>query len=203
MTNRMRSGVVLTALLVALGGCVSVLPEPEAPEALYRIEPMREKRELAANMVVREPHAPAILAGQAMASVDQDGAVRLMPSVEWAGRSTRQFQLALVESFSTSGAGAALLPETAILADYELSTRLEVFELRQGFASCEITMMLLSDGGKSLAAQHSAAVIEPSDSDRTVDRAIALKRAGDKCVDQVAKFAEESIAAAVRDNASR
>ena len=66
---------VLSMGTLLLAGCVSVLPEPEAPDALYRIEGSRMVANLSQNVVVREPDAPRLSSGQSMVSEDSAGIV--------------------------------------------------------------------------------------------------------------------------------
>lgn len=193
MTGLTKLGSLLAGTAIMLSACVSVLPEPETPDALYRLDAARGVRSLPVNLVVREPNAPNILAGQAMASVDGSGAIRLVPSVEWAGRSTRLMQLALVDSFTSTGDGAALLPEASLSAPIELSSRIKAFELRGDTAVCEITVMLSTTVSRELVAQNHIAVGLNAVSDSNRDRALALKRAGDTCIENIADFAVQAI----------
>ena len=177
------------AAALSIAGCVSVLPEPESPEALYRIEAADMRQDLPVNLVVREPDAAQIIAGQALVSVDASGAIRLVRSVEWSGRSTRLLQLALVDSFSMNGDGAALLPETAVTAQYELISRVQAFELRGEEAICELSVSIVHKGTHALVEQTEVSAQRSAESDRAPARAAALKNAGEACIAQMAEFA--------------
>ncbi len=174
---------------VSVAGCVSVLPEPAVPDALYAIDAPGARQPLVASLIIREPEAPQIVAGRVLASVDASGAIRLVPSVEWAGRSTRLLQLALVDSFSIDGAGTAVLPETGVAARYELSSRIQTFELRGEQAVCEISVSVISTFGNTLIRQGEVSVSQPAVSMAASDRAGALKAAAEQCVAEVAAFA--------------
>ncbi len=185
-------GIVLAAVL-SVAGCVSVLPEPETPDALYRIEAAQMRQDLPVNLVVREPDAAQIVAGQALVSVDTSGAMRLVRSVEWSGRSTRLLQLALIDSFSMTGDGAALLPETAVTAQYELISRVRAFELRGEDAVCEFSVSVVDTGMHLLVGQAEVSAQRTARSDRAPARAAALKSAGEACVAQMAEFAATTL----------
>ena len=113
--------------------CVSVLPEPEAPEALYRVEAVTEYSGLSQDLIVREPEAPRLISGQNMISEGGDGGLRVVRGVEWSGPSTRQIQLAMVNSFKIGEAGNAVLPELGVLAQFELASQLKILRLRGMF----------------------------------------------------------------------
>ena len=180
-------------LALSLAGCVSVLPEPTAADALYRIDAPEMRQTLAQNLIIREPEAPQIVAGQALVSEDASGAIRLIPSVEWAGRSTRQLQLALVDSFSVDGEGAAILPETGASAGFELSSRVQNFELRGSEAVCAISVALLEGRSRRLVEQGEVLVRQVADSDKVADRAKQMKAAAEQCVAEVSAFAAAAL----------
>ncbi len=184
---------ILFAAALSVAGCVSVLPEPETPDALYRIEAAQVRQDLSVNLVVREPDAAQIVAGQALVTVDASGAMRLVRSVEWSGRSTRLLQLALVDSFSMNGGGAALLPETAVTAQYELISRVQAFELRGEEAVCELTVSIVNTRIHGLVEQTEVSAQRTAQSDRAPARAAALKSAGEACVAQMAEFAATTL----------
>lgn len=180
--------------LLGLVGCVSVLPEPEAPDALYRIDAPSMRQTLTRNIVIREPDAPQISAGQAMVSEDSSGAFRLIPSVEWTGRSTRLLQLALVDSFTVDGDGAALLPETGVAASYALSSRLQAFELQGHEAVCDVSLVLHETGAsRSYFKQSEVSVHRPVEGSSTADRAIAMKAAAEQCVAEISEFVAQTL----------
>lgn len=182
----------LTALLaasVALGGCVSVLPEPKTPDALYRIEATGDLVGLRHTVIVREPEAPRLMAGQGIVSEGADGGMRLVPGVEWADSATRQLQLAMIDSFEIGEDANALLPETGVLAEYELATRVKMFGLKGNTAICAMTASLITTRGRDLVDMTEIVTRTNALSDKRRDRALALKQAGADCARQAAEFA--------------
>ncbi|MEM9054692.1 MAG: ABC-type transport auxiliary lipoprotein family protein [Pseudomonadota bacterium] len=180
--------IVCGAAAIALAGCVSVLPEPEAPDALYRIEGQKTIQGLTENVIIREPEAPRLSAGQAMVS-EMSGRLRLIPRVEWAGAATRQMQNAIIDSFSLQNDGNALLPESGVSTAYEVFSHMKVFHVVDGEAVCDMTVattFLISRNGASQVEHVSAKV--PVRGDRADDLAFALKEAGEQCAEEAARF---------------
>ncbi|MDJ0922326.1 MAG: ABC-type transport auxiliary lipoprotein family protein [Henriciella sp.] len=192
--NPIRCGI-LSAGLFLVSACVSVLPTPVAPESLYRPEAVSVAGPLDQSLVIREPESPQIFSGQAMISEDPTGALRLVPTVEWAGRSTRLIQLALVNSFSNSGEGAALLPETGLRAPYELAGRIRLLALQGDQAVCEISASVISVTERSLVGQTIVKASSLATTSRAEDRALALKAATEACVADLAAFAASAVEA--------
>lgn len=181
------------AMSVALGGCVSVLPQPKAPEALYRLQAAQDFSGLSQNIIVREPEAPRLLAGQGMVSEAVDGALRLIPGVEWAGSATRQMQLAMIDSFEVGGGGYAVLPELGVIAPFELASQLKVFNLQGETAVCEMSVSVVTTGNRQLLARTEIRARETALSNTARDRAQALRQAGSACAAQVATFVIDTI----------
>lgn len=187
----------LKALLVGcavalLGGCVSVLPDPGTPDVLYRVE-AAQPLPLNDHVIVRQPDAPSLYAGQALVSEDETGALRLLPSVEWAGPVTRQIQLALVDSFEPGAEGTAMLPEAGTFAPYELSVRISVLNLAGQDAVCEARATLIRQRGRSIVAQQLIAERVGASDNVSLTRARALKGAAEACVASIAAFTADAL----------
>lgn len=184
----MRLSVLIGSVSVALAGCVSVLPEPQTPEALYRISASGPPRSIAKTVIVREPEAPQIMSGRAMMREDDAGAIRLVPGIEWSGRATRLIQLAIVDSFGI-GEGGAVLPESAVGGDYELSIRLTMLGFEGQRAVCSGTASLIESRSRDIVAQDRVTV--------SLDGAAAapatLKAAGEACVNEFAAFVANAL----------
>lgn len=181
---RLRTLVIVAAS--ALAGCVSVLPEPVVPDALYTIEAATERQVLNANIIVREAESPQISAGQAIVTEDASGALRLLPSVEWAGPSTRLLQLAIIDSFE-AGEGAAVLPETGIAAPYEVMTRVQYFGLRENTAVCRIALQVVEARSRKLVGSQDVMVENESLDAATWARGAEMKRVAGQCVGEIAQ----------------
>lgn len=184
---------IIAASICMATACVSVLPEPEAPEALYSVEAANAYSGLSQDLIVREPEAPRLMSGQNMISEGGDGGLRVVRGVEWSGPSTRQIQLAIVNSFEIGEAGDAVLPELGILAQYELASQLTGLKLRGDTGICEMAVSLVSSRDRSLLARTQITARETATSGSARDRARALKAAASDCAAQAAQFAIETL----------
>ncbi|MEO0607422.1 MAG: ABC-type transport auxiliary lipoprotein family protein [Pseudomonadota bacterium] len=185
----------LVAAGLALSACVSVLPEPSAPDALYRIDAAEPYSGLQSHVTVREPEAPRLIAGPGLVSEARDGALRLIPGVEWSGSATRQMQLAMIDSFEVGTGGHALLPELGVIAPVELASQFKVFNLRGETAVCEMTISLVTSGQRDLLARTEIKARATAASRSGRDRAQAMRLAGSDCAAQAAGFVIETLAA--------
>lgn len=177
----------------SLSACVSVLPEPVAPDALYQIEAQTNLMGLTHDIIVREPEAPRLIAGQGIVSEGADGGLRMIPGAEWSGPATRQIQLAMIDSFATGTDGNAVLPELGIFADYELASKLSVLRLRGETAMCEMVVSLIATEDRSLVARADITSETRADSGKAKDRALALKEAASDCATQASQFAIDKL----------
>ena len=181
-----RMKIALMGAVAALSGCVSVLPEPAVPEVLYAIEASGAPQSLDANIIVREAEAPQINAGQAIVTEDAAGALRLLPSIEWAGASTRLLQLAIVDSFG-GGEGVAILPETGITAPFEVMTRVQYFGLRGDMAVCRVSVQVVESRGRELIGSQDVSVESQSLDGSTQARGAQMKTVAGQCVSEISE----------------
>lgn len=172
----------------ALAGCVSVLPEPEAADALYRFGPMPATHQLSAVVSVREPDAPRLFGGRAIASQASDGSLRLVPGVEWADRATRMFQLSLLDALGSSANGAAISASEARAGDYVLSWRISDFSLMGDTARCQLELTLIPETPEGSMAQTGITNTATASGRSASARAQAMAEAGRECVRQAADF---------------
>ncbi len=183
---KMRSLIAVFGL-TSLAGCLSVLPEPDSADALYRIE-ASSSVPLAYDVTIEQPEAPSILAGRALSVEDESGAVRLIRGAEWAGPATRQIQLALIDSFEVGEAGAATLPETGIIAPYEAAIRLTHFGLVVNEARCEATVTVVDATNRSVIARETVSTRESIIDLSKSERGPIMKSVAEACVLKMADF---------------
>lgn len=178
------------AAISLLSGCVSLIPEPEVPNALYRLGPIEEKGSfiIRETVLVRQPEAPRILSGVDLASRDNTGAIRLLSGVEWADRAPRLLQLTVLDYLGTKGNGAALLPETGARASYELSWRLAEFSLEGNTAIAEAELTLLDGRTRAPLRQLTISSQHEASNGNASSRAQALAEAGRDIARQAADF---------------
>ncbi|MEO0883908.1 MAG: ABC-type transport auxiliary lipoprotein family protein [Pseudomonadota bacterium] len=184
--------------LTTLSACLSVIPTPDAPIALYRLGPVQSDiaRPIAANIVIREPEAPRILAGSELASKDEDGAIRLIRNVEWADRATRLMQLTLLDYLDDGGQGVAVMPEAGTRAPYELAWRISEFSLQNGEAIARLELTLLSADQRQPLKQVTVRSVVAAVGNSSSARARALAEAGRQVIAQTADFLSRELAAA-------
>ena len=190
-----RTLVLLPALLMA-ASCVSVLPTPEAPTALYRIGPVDpiEGISLASHVIITEPEAPAIVGSRAMSVQDEDGGFAVLRSAEWTDSATRLLQLGLLDALSgAEGQGLAISGDMAARADYELRWRIADYAIRGETAHCDLSLTLLEARSRRPVAQTSISTSESVGSRRPTDQAEALQRVGRQSLTQAAEFIRDEV----------
>lgn len=180
-------------LSAALTACVSVLPEPVAPDALYSVEAKTSLTGLQHDIIIREPEAARLMAGQGIVSKGEDGGLRMVSGVEWSGPATREIQLAIIDSFKTGEPGNAVPPELGILAQYELASRVSVLHLQGETAMCEMVVSLIATRDRSLIAHTEIAAQETASSRSSANRAVALQQAASACAAQASAFVIETL----------
>ncbi|MEZ5953098.1 MAG: ABC-type transport auxiliary lipoprotein family protein [Hyphomonas sp.] len=180
--------LTISALLAATAACVSVLPEPETPDGLYRFGAMAQQASLDATVIVREPEASRLFGGRAIAAEDSTGALRLVRGVEWADSATRMMQVALLDSFDSDGKGVAIAAESGATADYELAWRVSDFTLSGTTARCGIEATLLAARTRDVVAQTNVSSRADASGSSNASRAQALAEAGRTCVREVSRF---------------
>lgn len=181
---------VASSLLCA---CVSVLPQPETPDALYSIEASTRHAGLVDNIIVREPEAGRLIAGRGMVSETGQGGLRLISGAEWSGSATRELQFAMIGSFQAGGAGSAVAPELGILANYELASRLTRLQMEGTRARCAMVVSVIESKDRSLLARVEISAESDATSKSSADRARALKAAASDCAAQASKFAIDTL----------
>ena len=120
--------IVLSLTALSLAGCVSVLPEPVVPDALYRFtstsQPMSGAPvSLPANIIVFEPEGSSLLLGRNIAYESEDGALSVLPEAEWTESASRLLQSALLDRLSLQASdseGVAVDERLTLSAAYEL-----------------------------------------------------------------------------------
>ncbi len=181
---------------MALSGCVSVLPEPQTPEALVRLPTsgfQGASLPLKTNVVVHIPDAMGAFAGAEIAA-SENQRIRYIKDVKWADSPARLLQAAIVESLTVSdGDGLAVPVQVGARGDYDL--KLSLLDLTVDNSSeqavCKFRMVITRTGDKKIIASEVVQAIEAVDGRNSVVRAEALARAikgaAENAADLVAK----------------
>ncbi|MDP1555207.1 MAG: ABC-type transport auxiliary lipoprotein family protein [Hyphomonas sp.] len=186
--------LILSVALVSLAGCVSVLKQPDPPDAYYRIGPMEPTHRLNATVTIREPEASRLFSGRTIAAEDETGALRIVRGVQWTDNATEMMQGALLDSFSGEGEYAALPSSSSGPTQFELNWRLSEFTLYGDTARCRLDATLLRGRTRAVISQTSVATTAVALDSSNAARAKALTDAGRACVSSLAAFIAEETA---------
>lgn len=173
--------------IFVLTACVSVLPEPEVPNGLYRLGDVDERSSISRTLIIREPEGARIYSGKPMVAVGDDGALRLIKGAEWAQPASQMLQVGLLDSFGTDGGGLALAKATGAPGDLELAWRISDFTVSGMVANCELELTLLDGRNRKPLAQKIIEAQAVSSSGTAAARAVALVAAAEDCVHQSAE----------------
>ncbi|WP_300393203.1 ABC-type transport auxiliary lipoprotein family protein [Henriciella sp.] len=184
---------VMLAGAVTLSACVSVLPEQPKPEAVYRFAEPDAQFDLTGTLVIHEPEAPRLLAGRQIAVAASDDGLKIIPGVAWADRSTRLFQVTMIDTFSESGGGYAVDDVAGFSGDYELFWRVSEFSLKGGSGHCTLRLTLMDGGSRDPVAQETVMASVPASGTGARARAKALSEAGRDCVADGARHLANTI----------
>ncbi len=180
--------------LAALGGCLSVLPEPNTPGALYRVGAVETLAQLNAHVVIREPEAPRLFAGRDMVVEGADGGLKLVAGAQWAGRFTRLVQVALIDALA-GGEGMALDASSGAPGAYELSWRVADIAVKGARARCVLDLTLLEGRTRAPVATAKVSGEALLGGNQPGDRARALSSASRACVAEAAAFVSQKAVA--------
>ena len=184
--------LVLAGAALTLSACSSLIPQPEAANALYRLAPLDAEYSLAASVTVREPEASRLLAGRAMAAEDNTGAMRYIRSTQWTDRSTSLMQEALLDLLGGEDGNVALPAQAGALTDYEFTWRISDLTLKGQTARCRLDATILRGQERSVFRQTSISVSAEANGSTDFARAEALVEAGQACAREAAAFISEA-----------
>jgi ABC-type uncharacterized transport system auxiliary subunit len=187
-------------LATALGGCLSVLPEPQIPSALISLPADRAQAPadpLNADVSVYPPDSTRAFAGVDIA-VRTDQEMVYLGDVRWVDSAPRLLQNAVVDSLAKAGgAGRAVSAQIGARVDYEVRWRVIDFSTSRdaGPVRVEVAVSLLDALTRRMVAQERfSATATPSDRAPRA-RAAALALAAQSVADEVAGFvAKEAVA---------
>ena len=186
---------VLVAILIALplGGCLSVLPDPEIPAALIALPPERAQAPadpLRADVAVYPPDASRAYAGLNIA-VRTDQEVVYLANVRWVDAPTRLLQGAVVDALTHAGGeGHAVTAQLGVRVDYDVRWRIVELSASKetGPVKAEVEVSLLDAATRRTVAQESFKAEGSPSSRNPRDRAAALAVAAQSVANQVAAF---------------
>jgi ABC-type uncharacterized transport system auxiliary subunit len=180
-------------IILALGGCISVLPEPEIPSALIALPPERAQTPtdpLRADVAVYPPDASRAFAGANIA-VRTDQEMVYLADVRWVDAPTRLLQGAVIDALSQAGGeGRAAPAQLGARVDYDVRWRIvELSVAREtGPVKAEVEVSLLDSQTRRMVAQETISAEGSPASRAPRDRAAALALASQSVANQVAAF---------------
>jgi cholesterol transport system auxiliary component len=188
------------ALATALGGCLSVLPEPQIPSALIALPADRAQAPadpLQADVSVYPPDSTRAFAGVDIA-VRTDQEMVYLGDVRWVDSAPRLLQNAVVDSLAKAGGnGRAVTAQIGARVDYEVRWRIIDFSASRdaGPVRVEVSVSVLDALTRRMVAQDIfSATATPSDRAPRA-RAAALALAAQSVSDEVAGFVAKTAVA--------
>lgn len=192
--------VALAFAMLALGGCVSVLPTPTIPSALISLPAERANAPadpLQADVAVYVPESSRAFAGSDIAVRDNQELIYLS-DVRWSDIAPALLQGAVVNSLTkASGPGRAVPGQLGAQTDYDVRWR--IIELSVGKNTspvrAEVQVTLMDSGTRRMIAQQTF-LSEGDPADRAPRaRAAALALVAQKLADDVAAFVAKTVTA--------
>jgi cholesterol transport system auxiliary component len=191
----MKKFCVLAAVL-ALPGCISLLPKPGAAPSVFTIEapdaPFQTAQQADWSIAVARPLMPRMIAGSDLVLREGDNQIVFVGGAEWAEPAPDLLQRALASALSRSGKIVAATPESSVRADCELQWDVYAFDAKQGAggftARFEASARLI---GRSRGIQESTRIATSGEARGGTVRAAAaaLTDAALKGVDQAGVWA--------------
>lgn len=196
-----RRALVSAALLALATGCVSVLPEPKAPDALLELPDSRAKAPagvLLTDVVVYPPDSNRAFAGINI-PVRSEQELIFLADMRWADVAPRLMQQAVVNALSKAqGDGRAATAELATRGDFDLRWRIIDMSVTRntGPVNVVVEASVVETLSRRIIAQDRMSSTRQPDSGSAQDRAAALALAAQDVADAVAEFV---VAKAVRE----
>lgn len=126
-------GLTLLAAIAATSGCVSVLPDPEPANAIYRLNMPATKLEAmrSAPIIRIDQPAAARMVGTRKIIVSPDAQrLAIAGGAEWADALPNMVQKALVDKMATRADMIGVMPSAGARADYRVHMNIDNFEAR-------------------------------------------------------------------------
>lgn len=198
--------ILLLLPLAALGGCISLLPEPPPPPRIFALEAGEVARAQGAPIdAVVSVAAPtgerAILGGDLVWRTGDE--IAFVSQTQWSNRADAALQSMLVETFTRQGRVAAAAPAGEARARYEIRWEVLDFEIHEAVMQARFVadVRVLRMPGRRVIAQEIVSAEAPV-ADRSASLASqALARAAREGSARIALFAADAAAAAEAETA--
>lgn len=192
-----RLTALVGALCIASAGCVSVIPEPAAPDAIYQLgfgEAGNPTEALSGTIVVREPDGPRLLVGRQITAIEPNGALSVLGDAQWADNASLMLKFSLIDRLNAYGGdGVAVSNASGTRGDVELHWRLQSFSLTGEAAEVAFTLSILEGRTRSPLAQKRFTARENGDEVNDLMNAI------DKTLDEASDFVRDFMEARAKE----
>lgn len=193
----MKRLVTLGLGTLILSGCVSVLPEPIVPDALYRFSGGSGARagtpiELPVSLTIFEPDGSALLMGSAIVFEGADGSLTLMKQARWSDDASRMLQSLMLDRLSIrtpESKGRAVGERSGVLTSTELRWQVKDFVVRETNAVASIRVTLLNGRKRE--------ILDQFDIEKTVDYTGKAHKEGVEALSEAARLAVDTVALAL------
>ncbi|MEJ0059472.1 MAG: ABC-type transport auxiliary lipoprotein family protein [Terricaulis sp.] len=195
---------IILALMstVALAGCVTLLPEPPPPPALFVLEAGNVQRvegaPVDAVISVAQPGGERAILGADLIWRTGDS-LAYVNQVQWSGRADARLQALLVETISRQGRARAAVRSGSAQSDYEVRWDVldfEVVESGGGFSAHFSADVKIVDTGRRVLASEIITAEAPVSSRSSSAAADGLARAAREGSARIALLAADTAAQA-------
>lgn len=172
---------------LGLAGCVSVLPEPAAPDAVYSFYDMGAVKSapLYGTVVVREPDGPRLMSGRNVIVDAGGGSLGVDAKSQWADNTTVMMQYALVDALNAfGGSGVALDDSSGARGDVEVFWRIRDFSAGSDSATMTLTVTILEGRSRAPLAREDFEAVVPIRGNRVN----AMRDASREAISEAAEF---------------
>jgi ABC-type uncharacterized transport system auxiliary subunit len=186
--------------ILALGGCVSLLPEPPPPPRTYVLEAQDvaelEAAPIDAVIAVAEPGGERALLGADLIWRTGD-TIAYVSNSAWSNRASASLQQILVETITRQGRFRAAARAGDALAEYTLRWEVLDFEVREDTMTARFSadVRVVEAGRRIIASQIITAEAPVSDRSSSI-AANALARAAREGSARIGVFASDAVAEA-------
>lgn len=206
IASLLRAGA-LAALVLATTGCISLLPEPPDPPAVFPLLAQDAgaapagRSTPAPSIAVMPVQAPSALSGPELAIAMSDGSLAYVRGAVWSQDAPDALRALLLGTFDRTGLARAASTETGARADVLLSVDLVSFALspsqRRTPARADIVVAarLLDGRNRSVLAVRRFAASGPAESDGPAAAAAALGAVARTAAAEVTAWAAQTAAA--------
>jgi len=181
----------LSALLLA--GCVSVLPEPVVPDALFRFQADKAALNntpisLPVGVTIYEPEGSALLLGRSVVFENANGELKVIGNAQWSDPASRLFQSLLINRLSDRNNGAEgqfVTDRSGARTPVELKWRVRDFVIHEGEARCSVRVTLLGARNRVIVSQFDLSETVVFKGKNNIAGVQALNQCAGQVVDQV------------------